>query len=431
MTSHWCVRVAGISSSSSPLSRIQRTRPNTGSFNKGIVSDLTTNERTNDKINNDQQDSEVTTQTHYFYNTRNAAIVCTRHARAVSTTQLHRASSAHPDDLSDDRDTKRKHIVSSVKSPLSTTSPRKRVVPKKSNLRLLTGTSRGRGTRTRADTSRTSPDALALVHTSAGFLSSRGRRFDESKKDGKEKALPKGSILLRNNPFIKELKAWPTSCPPALRSNSPPSPGLCARFLQHERVRTLPGASEHDGVSSPALPPKETQLQHPAFLTVNDGKPNNRINSGTRDVLHSVHGEAWRVSVQGHLPRSSSHLWTGTRRGRARRRMRESPWLEEQLRSWCFVACNNRLSAGSSLNIDTTTQRVSAGSYVSVSSNVRWADGFGVEAVRERRAKDGSERGGLLKSAKDKRDASKEAEKNKNKEESERTKKETREGEGE
>ncbi|TDL25373.1 hypothetical protein BD410DRAFT_801406 [Rickenella mellea] len=326
----------------SPSSRIQRTPPNTDSFNRGIVSGIIrihgiTNmcyyydihaHDTDTSIHNDQQDSETTTQTRRFYDARNAAIAYTRLARAVSTTQLHHASSApDPDDPSDNRNTiANTSIASSVQSPLSppsTTSPCNRVIPGTSKFSLLTGTSRG--AKHKDKTKRTLLDALALAHVRArprgglvGLLSdvtnelrpqvkekqpailrlrSRirrsggvGRRWKESKENGKEKNLLKApepqpnsqtdsrqrahsfdsGILLSNSPFTKEPEpdAKPTSRPLTPRSNSIPLGFAVCNNNAPESV--YPGASEHDAGDTPASPPKESQVR-PAFLTVKYG----------------------------------------------------------------------------------------------------------------------------------------------------------------
>ncbi|TDL15218.1 hypothetical protein BD410DRAFT_845384, partial [Rickenella mellea] len=379
-----------------------------------------------------------------------------------------------------------------------------------------------------------------------------GRGRKESKKDGKEKALPKApepqttseadsrqrahsfdsGILLSNGPFIKEPEAEPTSRPPTLRSNSTPL-GYGALAFPNKNtnasVPVPPGALERDAESPPALPPKETQPQ-PTFLTVKDGSEKPTSGSIAIRAMRSVRSMAklggWATQLRAGTP--SDELESPLDKDEKKKSKKEkervprgstssfeagalSPAKPKGVASLMKLSTgpapsgpaagtssrfgtfssrssastvassatnhnnvNNRLSAGSSLNIDTTARRVSAGSYISVSgsslepassassiitresivggreskrssaSSVRWGDGVGVEAVRERRAKDGRERvgvlGGLLKSSKestkDKENAkgkkeSKDAEKKKNKEEKQRAKKETKDRERE
>ncbi|TDL25259.1 hypothetical protein BD410DRAFT_837470 [Rickenella mellea] len=280
----------------------------------------------NDKINNDQQDSETTTRTHYF----------TMRGTLLSRTPATRAPSPRPNFTAPPPPIPTIHlrtvapcinitIASSVQSPPSTSSPRKRVIPKKSKLSLLPGTSRGRvglGSPEVASAMRSfdicvdvaddpdigkifivkrekprlremekQPPTLPVEVEDKEKCWSIDRRWKESTKDSKEKpyrkAPPNLNIPRRQTPanvhthwtLVSSSATTHSSRSPRQSQHPVHSPSDQIRHLYTARlafsntnasVPVPPGASECYADGPPAPPPKEMQA-HPAFLTVKDG----------------------------------------------------------------------------------------------------------------------------------------------------------------
>ncbi|TDL14397.1 hypothetical protein BD410DRAFT_809768 [Rickenella mellea] len=210
-------------------------------------------------------------------------------------------------------------------SPPSATSPRKRVVPKKSKLSLHTGTTRGA-----KDKSKDLSDIARRVGHSSREDVSTGRSFDIY-VDGRRRSSPRrlksklgtmtcvGALVAGGrNPRKTARRRLYRKPPPSeplrdklpltsLRQSQHPSTYAPIKFNTirasalafsntNVSIPILPDASEHDADGPRALPPKETQSQHPAFLTVKDGLEVPATGSIAVLTMHSVRqGEVGRL----------------------------------------------------------------------------------------------------------------------------------------